>query len=375
MTTRWPSSGLGAVSNVQRFYYVEARFTVARLNIRHYSSQPSDNNNNNNNKLTSSPATPEKPEKAALLAVTNPRHGLIDAINPPRSTVPPVLKLPTRGPENIALHLYRTGKAYGGFYFTGVKSVWFNRKASQVIRERLGKDGNGGQDEPSMVVQSLSRSEFQILARNKHDIGKLPLFSVLVALLGEWLPLFVPFMPGVVPGTCRIPKQITGMREKAEQRRRTSFRTGTTEPRQADFVEASAKAESSAKKGDAWPICSQPHATALLGKLEWPQLFHLSNTLNVHSRLWDRLAIPPPTSLLRRGVGKRLAYICTDDVLLLKHGDVTKLLPEEVLIACEERGIDVNGRRGEVLREDLKRWLQAQRREQGLAIFRMLFRR
>jgi hypothetical protein len=314
-----------------------------------------------------------------LIAVTTASRGLLDAINPPRSTVPPVLKLPERGPENIALHLYRTGKAYGSFYFTGVKAVWFNRKASQVIRERIGKDVKRGQDDPAALVRSLSRSEFQILSRNGHDIGKLPLFSVLVLLLGEWLPLFVPFMPGVVPGTCRIPKQITGMRGKAEQRRRTSFRIGTTEPRQVDIIKTASRwdsSSSSAKEGaDAWPICARSNATALLEPLEHAQLFHLSNTLNIHSRFWDRLAIPPPSSLLRSGIGKRLAYICTDDVLLLKSGNIDKLHSNEILIACEERGIDVNGRREDVLRAELSAWLKAQRRERGLAIFRMLFRR
>jgi hypothetical protein len=314
-----------------------------------------------------------------LIAVTTASQGLLDPINPPRSTVPPALKFPERGAENAALYWYRVGKTYGGFYFTGVKAVWYNRKASQVIRERIGKDVKRGQDDPSALVQSLSRSEFQILARNGHDIGKLPLFSVLVLLLGEWLPLFVPFMPGVVPGTCRIPKQITGMREKAEQRRRTSFRTGTTEPRQEDLVKSAAKwdsSSSSAKEGaDAWPVCAKSNVTTLLEPLEHAQLFHLSNTLNIHSRLWDRLSIPPPSSLLRSGIGKRLAYICTDDVLLLKSGDIKNLQHGEVLIACEERGIDVNGRREEVLRAELGAWLQAQRRERGLAMFRMLFRR
>ncbi|EME40259.1 hypothetical protein DOTSEDRAFT_74909 [Dothistroma septosporum NZE10] len=363
MTTRWPS----AVSSLRNHH--NARLRISRINtpIRSYASKPH---------LQLQEEDVKRHEKAALVEITGLRR--IDPVNPPRSTLPPPLKFPSRGDANIALYYFRIGRAYGSFYWVGIKAVWFNYKASQALRERVKKDARAESTKSlaqATWLKHLSRSEFQLLERNNHDIGKLPFFGLLVALFGEWLPLLVPFIPGAVPGTCRIPKQTEGMRAKAEERRRFSFRRGISEPTREEMLNTTAEPEDLGKVE--WPLSQKEYAAILLQRLRDDQLFHLSCTLNLHNRLWDRVQLPPPSTLLRRGLSKRLAYIASDDKLLIRDGGASQVSSDELNIACEERGLDVLGKREDTLRHDLSWWLARQEEDQGKgsAIFTMLFRR
>jgi hypothetical protein len=54
-----------------------------------------------------------------------------------------------------------------------------------------------------------------------------------------------------------------------------------------------------------------------------------------------------------------MEYFRLDDWLIKRDGGVKKLSEEEVRMACVERGIDVVGRRVEVLREVLECWLKS----------------
>jgi len=224
----------------------------------------------------------------------------------------------------------------------------------------------------SSMLDHLKRSEFQLLARNSYDISKLPFFAVLVAIFGEWLPLLVPFIPSVVPGTCRIPKQIRGMRAKAEERRRISFRRGIAEPAKDQILAA---VDANAQN---WPMSGKVFVSETLKRLKHEQLYHLSCTLNNHNSLWDRVQLPPPAALLRRGLSKRITYVVSDDKLLNRiHGAASRLTPDELAIACEERGIDVLGKREETLRQDLESWLERQKEDRGSGktLMVLLFRR
>lgn len=318
-----------------------------------------------------------RPEKAALVDIERLRK--LDPVNPPKSTLPPPLKLPTKGDENAALYYFRIGRAYGSFYWVGIKAVWNNHKASKVLQQRVTEDAGAATFRSVTAAQKLhllNRSEFQLLARNSYDIGKLPLFGLLVCLFGEWLPLLVPFIPGAVPGTCRIPKQIRGMRAKAEDRRRVAFRQGTSEPSKQQLPHPDEDTPAGlARVG--WPMAQKDYAVWMLQKLRDDQLYHLSSSLNLHNRMWDRVQLPPPSFLLRRAISKRLAYLTSDDKLLLSAGDVLKLDEEELKIACEERGIDVLGKREETLSKELSWWLGRQKEDEGkgFAMFVMLFRR
>ncbi|EMD00316.1 hypothetical protein BAUCODRAFT_57834, partial [Baudoinia panamericana UAMH 10762] len=285
---------------------------------------------------------------AALVAIES--RSAIDPVNPPLSTLPPPLDLPTRNGDITFSYLWNLSRAYGGFYKEGVKAVWYNWRAARLLRERLAKEANVKDTDEAAMKGLLKRSEWQLLQRNDHDIGKLPLFGVMVLLFGEWLPLLVPFIPTAVPSTCRIPSQIRGMREKAEARRRVSFREGYPEPSKEQVVAAE---ESSAP----WPTTTAPYVRSLLGRLRSDQLLHLSSTFDLHFRLWDWLQLPPSRFLMQRSLSKRLQYIAVDDRLLAQAGGAAKLTGPELERACEERGLDVLGRKDAVLRDNLTWWL------------------
>ena len=374
MTTRWPPGRLHVATSsitILRPHIASSRLIVAGC-IRQYAQQRKPLPHGSRQAATSAPPPLPKPDpvrSALTIEAANAQH---DAINPPRSTLPPPLSLPTRGSETIFVYWFNIGRAYATFYKNGVKAVWYNYKATRLLKARIATKDIAEAAQKGLIT----RSEFQLLKRNDRDIGKLPLFGVLVLILGEWLPLFVPLMPNAVPGTCRIPKQVTGMREKAEQRRRISFRQGITIP---SDQQVSAMESGSRTTQAAWALAFDPdHRRTLLRSLRDDQLHHLSSTLTLHSRLWDRIQLPPPAFLLRRAINKHLAYVAQDDFLLLKSdGAASRLSPDELQTACEERGLDVLGRKDEVLVQSLRWWLRRQEEDagSGRVVLAMLFRR
>ena len=374
MTAKWPSSCLYAASSISTRQYASGRLIISSRIIqkREYAQRPPPA------RQQSGVALPQPdPVKSALEIVeANAEH---DPVNPPRSTLPPPLDVPTRGSESIFVYYYRIGRAYGYFYKDGVKAVWYNYKASKLLKQRITNDGQAKDVTDAVAKSLITRSDFQLLARNSHDIGKLPFFGLLVMIFGEWLPLFVPFMPNAVPGTCRIPKQVLGMREKAEERRRISFRQGITEP-SADQLPENEIGFAGGRRdvASSWPVAfSDDYCKVMLTDFRDDQLFHLSSVLGLHSRLWDRIQLPPPSSLLRRSINKRFRYISQDDILLLQGGGANRLSPDELHIACEERGLDILGKRDDALRYNLSWWIKRQEQDGGWgkAMLAMLFRR
>lgn len=320
-----------------------------------------------------------RPERAALDLVES--RAKVDRINPPRSTRPPPLDLPERGSGGTFQYLFRLGRAYGTFYKDGIKAVWFNYKAAKLLKARLVNE-RGAKDVGDAVAKNkIERSEFQMLARNSHDLAKLPLFGLLVVVFGEWLVLIVPYIPNRVPMTCRIPKQITGMRQKAEERRRNTFRQGVKEPASGEVISSGGdplrKDDKSASKGQ-WPVAfDSGYRSSIIERLSYDQVVHVSSTLGLHNNLWDRAGLAPPAFLLRRSLNTRLEYLSQDDSLLLQSGDIRNISAEELYVACEERGFDILGQKPEDLLNNLKRWLKLQREDSGSgsALWTMLFRR
>jgi hypothetical protein len=189
-----------------------------------------------------------------------------------------------------------------------------------------------------------------------------------VLLFGEWLPLIVPFIPNRVPGTARIPKQVEGMRGKAEARRKMSFREGVAEPKAKQIAVVN---------GGKWRMTDKGNVQGVLEGLTPAQLMHLSCVLNQHSGIWEKVRTMPPAALLRRAVRERLQYLAQDDFLMIEAGGPGGLSSEEVVIACEERGIDVLGKAEERLREELQAWVKKQEKDdgRGWAMMEMLFKR
>ena len=315
--------------------------------------------------------------KAALEIIQS--NGTSDRVNAARSTLPPPLVLPERSAsQSTFIYWFNIGRAYGTFYKEGVKAVWFNYKAAKLLRERFSAKLRSKNDNDAALAGIITRAEWQLLSRSNHDIGKLPLFGLLALVFGEWLPLFVPFMPSVVPRTARIPSQVKQMREQGEERRRVSFRQGITEPASEQMPDDRVVVEGRpvAARSE-WQMADAGYVQAVLTGLRQDQLMHLSTTLGLHSKLWDRIQLPPPGFILRRRLERQLTYITLDDKLLIEHEGAAKLSEVELEIACEERGLDVLEKKHAVLKDNLAWWLSRQEdvKGQGQVLLSMLFRR
>lgn len=156
-------------------------------------------------------------------------------------------------------------------------------------------------------------------------------------ICGEFTPLVVIFMTGVVPRTCMIPKQVQRIREKTEARRAQSFREGTLGPEDQSF------------------------STVEVDDLKSFQLVHIGRTLGLYPALFDRLFGGFPTAMLKARVRRWKEYLELDDVAIERNGDVEQMEMEEVRIAAEERGLDVLGKGDTQLKGVLKSWLAAKK--------------
>ena len=317
----------------------------------------------------------EQKPKAVVRSPSTSQVELNSRINPPASTLPAPISLPEREKDQKFIsYAWRTGRAYLSFYKTGLKAIFANRRAAGPLRHHLNskqtpqlppspyssssssseKDAEFGETPQELASYPISRAEFQLLRRSRHDVSRIPIFALLFAILGEWLPLVVFFFTPLVPYTCRIPKQVDRALQAAELRRKNSFRA--------------------AGGGDAVPT---PYVTdgkvpRRIEELSKPQLLHVSRSLGLHARLWDvvtRDALPPALAL-RWLASRRLAYLRRDDLLLQRDSKMPadSLSSEEVKRACVERGIDILGRNDAILRPRLKAWLKGQSHGKAIAM-------
>ncbi|KAI1757633.1 hypothetical protein F4782DRAFT_479277 [Xylaria castorea] len=272
-----------------------------------------------------------------------------DPLNPPASTRPPPLDLPVRDPSaNLFTHLFRLGKAYTTFYKTGLKAVFTNRRLlrdlpdtpppglpSPATSVRGGASAAtiaGAAPAPdSALSRSLdksanpTRASLLLRARVRHDLARLPLFALIVLVCGEFTPLIVLLFPRVTPYTCRIPTQAAVIRRSIEARRAASIRALSY----VDTTEAAAVD----KVADG----------------------HICRSLGLGSPLWDRTGFDVPWAGSRAADVVR--RIVQDDTMLRNGGGVRALVDDEVVLACEERGIDTLGKDIASLRSQLQAWV------------------
>jgi hypothetical protein len=283
-------------------------------------------------------------------------------VNPSTSTLPAPLDIPKREKDQgLPSYLLKCGRAYLGFYKTGIKNVWSNYKDAKKIQHKLrstqtpqlppSPSSKGHQNLYTKFV--LTRAEFQFLRRSQHDVRRVPIFGILFILAGEYLPLIVIFLTPLVPYTCRIPKQIKRAREKLEKRREDSFRGVTDE-----YV-PSAKG----KEGD----------VRAFDDMAKGQLMHISRSCGLHAALWDwTKGVLPPKAMLTFRVRKWLEYLEKDDMLIQRDGSVKELKGEELRLAAEQRGLDVLGKKDDELRSTLARWMKG--RSEGKVLSMLLTR-
>jgi len=254
-------------------------------------------------------------------------------VNGPTTTLPAPLVLPVRDPDTrLPVYLYRLGRAYLAFYKTGLKHVWANYKTARTLHRDIIDAKCGGSIQRAVHEGLLTRSDFQLLVRSRRDVKRIPLFALVFVVCGEFTPLVVLFMSSVVPGTCLIPKQVQRAREKAEGRRRVSFRELVTPPPTEDVGVRGVRRE---------------------------QLVHVSRSLGLHSMWWPEGLGLPSDGMLRSSIGRRAEYLEMDDRLIGSDGGVAEMEMEEVKMALEERGLDLLGKNDQQLRGLLRAWLRA----------------
>ncbi|KAG4434945.1 hypothetical protein IFR05_009586, partial [Cadophora sp. M221] len=239
--------------------------------------------------------------------------------------------------QSLPVYLLALGKAYLAFYKEGIKNIYTNLKLSRTLQARLDKDHSSSLP-AAIKANAITRSDFQLLTRNWHDVKRVPLFGLMLICCGELTPLIVIVVTSIVPWTCRIPKQIQSDRSKLEERRRISFRNLTAK---------------------------LPEDKRGVQDLDRMQLLHVSWSLGLSSSLWDYLGgqLPGlPTGLLRKRVVKRVEYLEMDDRLIERAGGVKDMDVEEVRMALVERGVDVLGREEKGMKGELNAWLKSRER-------------
>ncbi|KAH7357924.1 hypothetical protein B0T11DRAFT_283349 [Plectosphaerella cucumerina] len=271
---------------------------------------------------SSSSDTPSPPEPD-----TNSTHVYNRALNPPSSTRPPALDVPSRDPSTSTCSYYLSvGKAYIRFYKTGLKAVFANRRLLRAALAAKPIEADRRPPSvlrPSYVPTSYSRADWVLLWRVRHDLLRVPLFGLVLLVCGEFTPLIVLAIDGVVPYTCRLPRQIGGSMAKAESRRAESF-------------------EALAAPAEVAPAAARDHVL---------------RSLHLVSTFWDRAGFVMPGLWQIKG-NLRMAFLAGDDKLLLQDGGLSGLEVEELRIACAERGIDVLGKGDGELRRLLGDWLR-----------------
>lgn len=262
-----------------------------------------------------------------------PRNTLL---NPPISTRPPPLHAPNRSSFESALPYYfNLGKAYIRFYKEGVKAVLANRRLLKEKLERTPVDDRPSLFRPYDVPKTFSRADWVLLWRVRHDMLRLPFFGLMLIVIGEFTVLVVALVDGVVPYTCRIPRQVYSALEKAESRRRAAF---------ADLDKA------------------HPHGVLSPRLTRSVARAHVLRSLHLSSTLWDKVGgvfsgLPPPGVWGIKG-RLRLAFLEGDDKNMVEDGGLVGMEVEEVRIACVERGIDVLGKSEAEMKGLLGDWLR-----------------
>ncbi|KFA66395.1 hypothetical protein S40285_01332 [Stachybotrys chlorohalonatus IBT 40285] len=252
-------------------------------------------------------------------------------LNPPASTRPPPLVLPLRSAYEYAPQYYfQLGKSYLRFYKDGLKSVWANHKLLKEKLQRTPPDDRPSVFRPHKVPRSFSRADWVLFWRVRHDLLRLPLFGLMLIVIGEFTALVVLYVDGVVPYTCRIPRQIFKALERAEQRRKTAF-----EELEARYPHG----------------VLSPQITQAVGRK------HVLRSLDLPGTMWDRIGFYPPGMWHIKG-NLRMAFLEGDDKNILEDGGPLGMEYEEVRTACAERGVDILGKSETELRSLLGDWLR-----------------
>jgi hypothetical protein len=222
-------------------------------------------------------------EKAISFAETHPFPDQdLSSTRPARLQTP---KVPTPWDHGgVALlkarlsYLYRLGKSFLTFYRTGLKNVWFNYKEYRKIKARLGPfplndvvkySGKGGRP-------TISRKEYQLYLRTRHDIRKLIPFGLILLICGEFTPFVVLALgSAVVPSTCQIPAQVVKDHVKAAERLKRLTEVSFID----ENTPVASLSSSEARIGYLWGLMPSPRPLPLIHHLLRPRLKNYAEEL------------------------------------------------------------------------------------------------
>lgn len=171
-------------------------------------------------------------------------------------------------------------------------------------------------DSHRATEKSISRAEFQLLRRHTRDIKKVPVFALLLAIFGEWLPLFVVFLDPLIPGTVLLPVQV-------QKRRMKAAKAATSEQERRGLVEVVRNNLEGAGIHDRHQLVTNAKRFALLGPLS-----QFASSGSILRRLRRHEAyLRTDDRLLRQELAKRLAV------------NIHALDEVEAELAVEERGL------------------------------------
>ncbi|PTB69672.1 hypothetical protein BBK36DRAFT_1109781 [Trichoderma citrinoviride] len=250
-------------------------------------------------------------------------------LNPPASTRPPPLQ-PVEPQPSTVKYYFQLGKSYVKFFTQGVKAVVTNAKLVKAKVKSLPRAERPTILKPRYIPDSFTRADWVLLWRTRHDVVRLPVFALFFLVCGEFTPLVVVFMSGILPFTCRFPSLMKDILGKAEQRRAAAFNDLESKYSHGAFSPGITKA-----------VARQ----------------HILRTLDLSGAMWDRLGFTPPGMWNIKGK-LRMSYLEIDDKRLLDGGGPLGLEVEELRIACSERGLDVLGKSEGELRTRLGDWLR-----------------
>ncbi|EXJ56454.1 hypothetical protein A1O7_06798 [Cladophialophora yegresii CBS 114405] len=293
-------------------------------------------------RTTSNPATSCYEEKPAYPSI--PLEGFVPttpiserdlaSTRPAKLETPTPLKQENYNDGQIpvgdrARWFFSLGKSYLAFYKTGFKNVWHNYKELRKIRAKVGnrtledvvKYGTSGSGAASGSVPVLTRKDYQLALRTRHDVGKLVPFSIVFAICGEFTPLVILAIgSAAVPYTCRIPKQ-----EQGDFLRPVKIRPKYAA--QVDRILGAATEESQQSQSGVGGV-QNPNGSNIQWKQEFVQAYRLhvnpfSYPLPVLGRWWHRVYSRPR---LRRHCDEVLC----DTILVRREGGFARLSPREV---------------------------------------------
>ncbi|KAL9126405.1 MAG: hypothetical protein Q9217_004533 [Psora testacea] len=276
-----------------------------------------------------------------------------EALNPPSSTLPPPLNLPTRDPLiPFYKHYFRLGRAYLAFYKSGFKAIYSNFRLAGSYDIKLGDSSRLAPYSSLHSIQKavldgiLTRGQYHLFLRVKSDISRIPLFGLVFCVFGEFTPLVVAFLNPVVPKTLWLPGQWERARIKARMRKQEVLQDGT-----------------GGEQGYG-PLSEQEVENVNVSDAESVRrLRRMARWMDAYPRMWDRLfGNMLPISVVRGRLRRKVWECRVDDFAINRDGGVAPLSSEELKIACDMRALEVLGKTDEDMRRELSRWLEEGRR-------------